>query len=102
MFLQACRFRRGQGGRVRLSRARADINYADAIVRIEYGDGIVWPNRKPMGKGSGIARKQRMQHERRECEIVHPIDLARDFQLLQIVAMNFDKDFHPEGMRFAG
>ena len=65
---------------------------------IEYGDGVVWPNCEPMGKGSGIARKKRMQHERRKCEVIDPIDLARDFHLLQMVAVNFDQDFHPEPM----
>ena len=77
---------------------RSDINDADAIMGIEYGDGVVWPNCQPMGKGSGIARKQRMQHERRQREIIDPIDVACNFHLLQMVAVNFDQDFHPEAM----
>ncbi len=79
---------------------RAHINDTDAIVGIEYGDGIMWSNCKPVGKGSGIAREKRMQYQRRKCEIVDPIDLARDFHLLQMVAVNFDQDFHPEPMGF--
>ena len=63
---------------------------------IEYGDGVVWPNCQPMGKGSGIAPKKRMQHERRQREIIDPIDVACNFHLLQMVAVNFDQDFHPE------
>ena len=77
---------------------RAHINNADAIMGIEYGDGITRSNCEPMGKGPGVARKKRMEDERREREIINPIDLARDFHLLQIVTVNFDQDFHPKPM----
>ena len=75
---------------------RAHVYDADAIMGIQYGDGVVWPNCQPMGKWSGIAGKKRMQHKRRKREIIDPIDVARDFHLLQVVAVNFDQDFHPE------
>ena len=43
-----------------------------------------------------------MEDERWKREIVNPIDLARDFHLLQIVTVNFDQHFHPKPMGLCG
>ena len=59
-------------------------------------------NCEPMGKGPGVACKKRMEEERWKREIINPIDLARDFHLLQIVTVNFDQYFHPKPMGLLG
>ena len=76
---RGCRCRAGASRPGSPVAARADVDHADAVVRIEHGDAVLRTNRKPVSKRFGIARKERMQNERRKREIVDPIDLAARF-----------------------
>ena len=76
----------------------ANINHADAVMRIEYRDAVVRANCEPMAKRPCITREKRMQDERGKREVVNPIHLARDFHLLQVVTVNFDQDLDPQRM----
>ncbi len=71
----------------------ADVDHADAIVRIEHGDGVVRADLGPVGHGFDVTGEQRVQKQRRQGEIVDAVHLGGDFHLLLVVAVNLDEDF---------
>ena len=75
--------------------ASANVNDSNPIMSVENGDAVLRPNRKPMSECPCIACEKGVQYQGGKCEIVHPIHLSCDLDLLQVVAVNFDKDFHP-------
>ena len=70
-----------------------NIDHSDAIMRIEYGDGIVRTDVGPMRDRLNVTGIQRMQQQRRKREIVDAIDLRCNLNLLLVVGMHFDEDF---------
>src|SRR5213078_4603004 len=56
--------------------------------------------RKPMGKRLCVTSKQRVEDKRGKGKIVDPVHLARNFQLLRVVAMDLDQHFDAEGVSF--
>ena len=50
-------------------------------------------NCEPMAERLCITCEKRMQDERGKREVVHPIHLTRDFQLLHVVTVNLYEDF---------
>ena len=78
---------------------RADINDADAVVRVEDGDGVVRPDLHPFIERLSVGLKKGVQDQRRQREVVDPIDLASDLDLLLVVAMHLDENFHAERAR---
>jgi len=43
-----------------------------------------------------------VEHQRREREVVHPIDLTRDVDLRLVMRMDFDEHIHAERARLCG
>ncbi len=80
----------------------AHIDHPDAVVRVQDSDRIARTDGKPSSQRTGIAAKKRMQHQRRQCKIVYPIDLAGDFDLLQIMAVNLDQDLDAQRTGLCG
>src|ERR1700758_3488476 len=76
----------------------ADIYDPDTVVRVEDRHRICGTYSKPSDKCSCIARKQRVQDQGREREVRHPSDLPRDFDLLQVVTVDLNKNLHPESV----
>ena len=68
-------------------------------MRVEHGDGVARTNLKPALQGGGITRVQRVQNQRRQREVVDPVDLARDVDLILVVAVDFDQHLHAERVR---
>ena len=52
-----------------------DVDHADAIMRVKYGDGIVRTDVGPMRDRLDMTGIQRMQQQRRKGKIVDAIDL---------------------------
>ena len=71
----------------------ADVDHADAIVRIEHGDGVVRADLGPVGHGFDVTGEQRVQKQRRQGEIVDAVHLGGDLHLLLVIAVNLDEDF---------
>ena len=71
----------------------ADVDHADAIVRIEHGDGVVRADLGPVGHGFDVTGEQRVQKQRRQGEIVDAVHLGGDLHLLLVVAVDLDEDF---------
>ena len=71
----------------------ADVDHADAVVRIEHGDGVVRAYVGPVGDGLDVAGAQRVQQQRRQGEVVDAVHLGCDFDLLLVVGVHFDEDF---------
>ena len=80
-------------------RVVADVGNADAIVRIEDGHRVVRPELQPATQRRGVAGIEQVQKERRQREVVDPVDLARDVDLRLIVAVHFDEHVHPARVR---
>ena len=70
----------------------ADVDHADAVVRIEHGDGVVRAYVGPVGDGLDVAGAQRVQQQRRQGEVVDAVHLGCDFDLLLVVGVHFDED----------
>ena len=66
-------------------------------MRVEDGDGVVRPDLHPFTEWLGIGRVKGMQNQWRQREIVDPIDLAGNLDLLLEVAVHLDENFHAEG-----
>src|SRR6185312_16449072 len=73
----------------------ADIEHADSIMCVEYGYGIARGNFEPALQVSRIAAIERVQHERRQREIVDPVALPRDFDLVLIMCVDLDQNLGP-------
>ena len=73
-----------------------DIDDADTVMRIEHGDGVSRPDLHPFAEWLGIGRIKGMQNQRRQREIVDPIDPAGDLDLLLVIAVHLDENFHVE------
>ena len=71
-----------------------DIDDANTVMRIQHGDGVVRPDFHPFAEWLDIGRIKGMQNQRRQSEIVDPIDLAGDLDLLLVIAMHLDENFH--------
>ena len=79
----------------------ANINDTNAVVGIENGDAVLWANGEPMSEGLRIVREKSVQHERRKCEVVDPIDLTCDFQLLHCSDCEFRRGLRSLGHALA-
>src|SRR5690606_14037956 len=84
------------GTAVTIMRIGADIEDADAVVRIEHGDGVRRTDFDPALQGSRRPIEHGMQHERRQREVVDPVYAARDLDLPLIVGVHLDQDFEAE------
>ena len=71
----------------------ADVDHADAVVRIEYGDGVVRADFGPVDHGFHVTGEQRVQEQRRQGEVVDAVHLGGDFNLLLVVAMHLNENF---------
>ena len=71
----------------------ADVDHADAIVRIEHGDGVVRADFGPVDHGFHVTGEQRVQEQRRQGEVVDAVHLGGDFNLLLVVAMHLNENF---------
>jgi hypothetical protein len=67
------------------------VRDADAVVRVEDGDGVPRTNVEPMLQGGGAARIQRVQDQRRQGEVVHPVNPGSHVELILVVTVNFDQ-----------
>ena len=81
------------------SPVRVHVQHADAVVRVEHGDGVARTNLEPALQRRRVARVQRVQHQRRQREVVDPVDLARDVDLILVVPVDFDEHLHAERVR---
>src|ERR1700720_81783 len=55
-----------------------------------------------MSKRFALAHEQRVEDERRGCEVIAPVDLPGNLELLRIVAVDLDQDFHAKGASLGG
>ena len=78
----------------------ADVDDADAVVRVEHGDRIVRAHVNPVGDRFGFAGGQGVQQQAGDREIVDAIDLVGDGDLLLVVGMHFDQCFQAAGFGF--
>ena len=70
---------------------------------VQHGHGVARTDRTasaPADEDRDL--KERVQHERRQREIVDPVDLAGDFDLLQVVAVNLDQDLDAQRTGLGG
>ena len=56
----------------------------------------------PSRQGRRVARVERVQHERRQREVVDPVDLSRHVDLFLVVAVDLDQHFDAAGVRPRG
>jgi hypothetical protein len=73
-----------------------------AVMRIEHRDGFAWTDREPALQSTGITRIQRVQDQRRKREVVNPIDLLRDLDLILVVAVHLHQHFHSQCVGLGG
>ena len=78
---------------------RAHVQHADAVVRVQHGDGVRGRISSHRFRLRGVSRVQRVQHERRQGEVVDPVDLARDVDLFLVVPVDFDQHLHAKRAR---
>ena len=60
------------------------IEYRDAVPRADY---------QPVFQACRVARKQRVQHERRKREIIDPVNMPGDVDLILIVRVDLHQHF---------
>ena len=77
----------------------ADINHADAIVRIQHGDGIPRADFQPLFQIAAGMVEYAMQHQGRQRESSDTIHLAGNLDLAEIMRVNFDKHLYPQRCR---
>ena len=75
------------------------VLHADAVVRVEHGDGVARPDLEPAHQARHVSRVQRVQHQRRQREVVDPVDLTRHVDLILMVPVDFDEHLHAERVR---
>jgi hypothetical protein len=80
----------------------ADVDDADAVMRVEHGDGVGGALPGPGLQRLGSAEEQRMQHQRRQREVVHPVHPLRDLDLLAVVAVHLHQHLQPQAAGDAG
>src|SRR5690349_2275733 len=68
-------------------------------MRVQHGYRIARTDFEPALQLTDIAGIQRVQYEWGECEIVYPIDLPGDLDLLLIMGMDFDEHFNSKCVR---
>jgi hypothetical protein len=78
------------------------VHDADPIVGVEHGDDVVRPHLEPSRQRLAVACVDRVQRQRWQREVVHPIDLRRDFELIVIVPMDLDEHLDAECVRLRG
>src|SRR4051812_1812647 len=79
-----------------------DVDDPNTVMCIEHGDRIARTHRQPSSQGTSILLKQCVQYKWRQGEVVHAIHLTRNFNLIPIVAVDFDQDLHAESMSTRG
>ena len=88
--------------RTRPPRVGVHVLHADAVVRIEDGHGIARADPEPSAQVRHVAGVERVQHERRQREVVDPVHLARHVDLILMVSVNLDQHVHAAGMALRG
>ena len=87
------RLRRQQSRRAAVP-VRADVGDANAIVRVEHRDRVVRTYLQPSSQWRGVTRVECVQHERRQREVVHPVDLPCHVDLCLVMPVHFHQDVH--------
>ena len=94
---RAGRARRAARGRARSGRrVRADVDDADAVVRIEHRQRIRRPDTQPFLQALRRAERERMQHERRQARSRTPRRPAARSRSASVVGVNLHEHFHAE------
>ena len=70
----------------------ADVDDADAIVRVQHGDGVVRADLGPVRERVHTAGEQRMQQQRGQREVIDAVHLRGDLHLLLVVRVHLDED----------
>ena len=83
---------------VGIGRVGADVDDADAIMGVEHGDGVVRAAGQPARQRPGGLEDQGVQHQRRQREVVDPIDMAGDLDLLLVVGVQLDQHLQAQGV----
>src|SRR5438132_5115196 len=91
--------RRKQSRQIAAFSIRAYVQHTNAIVSVQHGHRVARSDFKPALQLTRIAGVKRMQHEWRQREVVDPVHLACDLNLLEVMAVDLDQDFDAERMR---
>jgi hypothetical protein len=76
-----------QAGQAPVGLVDADADDADAIVGVEHGDRVVGPDVEPLPQRSAVPSEQRVQDQRREREVIHPVDVSAHVDLAAVVGV---------------
>ncbi len=76
-----------------ICRISADIDDADPVVGVKHGHRVRRPMLQPGKERPRVRRRQRVQDQRRQGEVVHIVDLPCDLDLVPVVGVHFDQDF---------
>ena len=62
---------------------------------VEHGDRVHRADAQPLEQRVGVPGGERVQHQRREGEVVHPVDAAGDLDLVPVVGVHLDQHLEP-------
>lgn len=83
-----------QAGQGPVGLVDADVDDADAVVGVEHGDHVVGPDVEPLPQRSAVPCEQRVQDQRREREVIHPVDVPAHVDLAAVVGVQLGQ--HPD------
>jgi hypothetical protein len=77
-------------------RVGADVDDADAVVGVEHRHAVPRPDGEPAQQRRGVPGVQRVEHQRRQSEVVHPVDAAGDLDLPFVVGVHLHEHLEAE------